>query len=119
LFAKGDRLDSSSEYTAGASVAYSFPFEASRFEGRLSLAGNYTSGQHSTALGIGRVHSDPIFIARTSFELRAPDHWVATLFVDNINNENRSYSKFILRNVPDFDARLRPRTIGVQLEYRY
>jgi iron complex outermembrane recepter protein len=124
LFAAGDRLNLSPEYTAGASMEYSFPLGGNGVEGRLSTSANYTSdmdvrtivdGEQSIATG------DPMLIARASFAIHAARNWIATLFVDNLNDEQGSPVRFpFLPGIDtDWNARVRPRTFGVQLEYRF
>ncbi len=120
LYDKGDRLSFSPEYTAGASLDYQVALGRNGFEGHFAASANYTSQQDwRIILGSDRViaSGDPMLIARTSFSVNAPEHWVATLFIDNINNEDgfpyRSpYGGFT-------DTRVRPRTIGMQVEYSW
>jgi hypothetical protein len=55
-------------------------------------------------------------VARTNLSINAPRGWTVTLFADNINNE---YSRGPgLFGVPDWSQRIRPRTVGVQFDYR-
>lgn len=125
LFNKGDRLNLSPEYTAGASADYVFSIGRNGFEGRLSASANYTSEQSLRTIVGGVQQSistgDPMLIARTSFSIRAPEHWEVTLFADNVNNEGGTIvgSPFVGSPIPDWDARVRPRTLGVQLDYRF
>src|SRR5262249_46173988 len=86
LFAKGDRPNMSPEYTAGASVEYGFPVNGTGFNARLSASGNYISEQVSRTIVAGQsvfAKGDPMFTARASAQLSAPDHWTLALFVDN------------------------------------
>jgi hypothetical protein len=64
------------------------------------------------------VESDPLLIGRASFAVSAPRYWEAALFVDNLNNEQgiAAPNPFAL---PSWYARVRPRTYGIQLEYRF
>ena len=50
--------------------------------------------------------------------LDAPDHWSATLYIDNVNNEQNSVFLH-WTDVPERNLHIRPRTIGMQFEYRY
>ena len=120
LFDKGDRLNNSSEYTVGVNADYVFPLGKNGFEGSFSTSANYTSEQEWRTLIAGRRNifvSDSMTIARAAFSVSAPDHWTATLFVDNANNEGGSPAK--RPDVPSWSVRVRPRTIGLQLEYHY
>jgi iron complex outermembrane receptor protein len=124
LFAKGDRLNFSAKYTAGASANYVFPLGGSGFEGRLSVSGNYSSplsdrgivgGAERTAVG------DAMLIARTGVSIHAPGHWEVAIFADNITNEQGAVSRnpFDLSPVPNTSVRVRPRTVGLQFDYRH
>jgi len=121
LFGEGDRLNSSPEYTAGVFADYSFPLGAHGLEGKLSASANYVSEQeYRSLLGGGVYHTvgDAMLIARAAFSIDANDRWAATLFAENLNNERGTPLKAPI-GVPDFSARVRPRTIGLQLEYRF
>lgn len=121
LFEKGDRLNYSPEYTVGASVDYSFPFGSSGLHGTFSVSGNYSSEQSersivggAQAIGTG----DSILIGRASLAVQARERWTALLFVDNFNDEDGPPIRTSL-GIPDWSQRLRPRTMGLQLEYRF
>jgi outer membrane receptor protein involved in Fe transport len=120
VFAKGQRLNRSPEYTAGASVLYAFPLGASGYTANLQASGNYTS-QMSAPPQIGVANGmvfegDNVVLARASATLSAPAHWALTAFVDNINNYNRTVLPEF-PGVPEWDERVRPRTYGLQFEY--
>jgi outer membrane receptor protein involved in Fe transport len=125
FYAKGDRIDNSPEYTANASLNYVFPLGGHGLEGEFSGSVNYISKRKVTFADplssntSATLLSDDIMIARGSFTLHAPKNWSATLFVDNITNEQgvtRPYGGLSPRY---WDARSRPRTFGFQIEYRY
>jgi iron complex outermembrane recepter protein len=120
LFDKGDRLNSSPEYTAGALANYGFALGG--LEARFTASANYTSKQATRTI-IGERQAvetaDPILIARTAFSIETPSRWTATLFVDNINNERGTPVRPLALGVPEWAQRVRPRTTGVQLEYRF
>jgi outer membrane receptor protein involved in Fe transport len=121
MFDKGDRLNLSPEYTAGASVDYSWPL--GHFTAGVSAAANYTSAQiQRTAAGPFALSAsgESMLIARTNFSLAA-GNWIATLFADNINNENDAAlrSPLLAFGAVDWSLRARPRTVGLQLEYRF
>jgi iron complex outermembrane recepter protein len=120
LFAKGQRLNRSPEYTAGASIRYTFALGAGGYTGNLAASGNYTS-QMSAPPQIGVANGmvfegSNLVLARVSATVNAPAHWSATAFVDNIGNYNRSpFLEF--PGIPEWDERVRPRTYGLQFEY--
>ncbi|MFC4311615.1 TonB-dependent receptor [Steroidobacter flavus] len=120
LFDKGDRLTYSPEYTLGLSADYAFPLGRNSFEGIVSASANYTSAVESRGI-VGGVRtvtpSDSMTMARVSFSINAPNDWTVTLFVDNLTDENGSPAK--LDNYSNWGIRVRPRTVGAQLEYRF
>lgn len=121
FFDEGERLANSPEYTAGASVDYVFPLGAGGFKGRLSASANYVSalqGVTAPTADTPRVlHTgDSMLLGRASFAVEALDHWTASLFVDNVSDEQGVQRPELIN---DFTIRVRPRTIGLQLEYRY
>lgn len=121
LFREGDRRSFSPEYTAAASLDYAFSFAQSGLEARFSASGNYTSEQDQRLLAAGAAQAvifrgDPMLIARTSFSVGG-ERWEATAFVDNVNNEQ---GKPIRQpGNPNWDICVRPRTVGLQLDYRF
>lgn len=122
LFSKGDRLNYSPEYTAGTSFDYSFALSGnSGYDGRFSASANFTSERavRTAVNGVRTIWSgDDLVYANTSFSIESPDNWTATLFVDNANNEDGVFIRNIFGN-PDRTVRTRPRTYGLQLEYRF
>jgi iron complex outermembrane recepter protein len=119
VFHKGDRLSMSPETTAGTSAAYAFPFGGTGWSGRMAASVNYTSAQRYLANPGGPSFlsgaGDPIVLGRVALSVDAPQHWTASLFVDNVNNERGA----VIRpyELADFTSRVRPRTAGLQLEY--
>ena len=121
FFDKGDRLNNSPELTAGASASYDFPLGSGGVRGRFSTSANYTSKQTlRNMLGSTRIvaDGDSMLIARAAFSVESPQRWTVTAFVDNLTNE-RGTPVSILPTIPAWDVRLRPRTYGVQLEFKY
>jgi iron complex outermembrane receptor protein len=119
LFNKGDRLNYSPETTAGASADYIFPLAWSGLKGRLSLSANHTSELdlrriNNALTGPAVARGDPMFFTRASFSIESAGHWTATLFGENLNNEQGATVR--VPNVEDDFSRPRPRTVGVQLE---
>jgi outer membrane receptor protein involved in Fe transport len=117
LYDKGDRLGASPETTASIYADYRFPFGGAGFQGVLSGSLNYVSPQNTVSLARGRAESDESRISQASFALEAPEHWTARLFVDNLANERPDLqpSGFF----EEWNPRIRPRTVGLQFEFRY
>jgi iron complex outermembrane recepter protein len=121
LYRKGERLNFSPEYTAGASADYSFGF-AGGYQARFSLSGTYQSSQLARVFNLLTQppivdRSDSWLIGTASVSIDSPGGWTATAFVDNLGDEDgRGPGGF---NVEEWSQRLRPRTVGLQLEYRF
>jgi iron complex outermembrane receptor protein len=118
-FIKGQRLNLSPEYTAGASVQYTFRLGRSGFAGSFALSDNYTS-ELFTGLDANNnpVAGNPIQLSRASFSVKSPTQWTVTAYADNLNN-CRGTPYVYVQSIPQWDASLQPRTYGVQLEYHY
>lgn len=118
---KGDRLDFSPEYTAGASATYVFPLGDAGYTAGLSVGANYRAPQYVANILAGTTTSEPTFNAQSSFSIQAPKHWNVNLYVENLTNDYRSStpppgpgSTF-----EEWRLRPRPRTVGLQIEYKY
>lgn len=121
LFARGDRLNYSPKYTASASTDYRMPLGGGGLQGRLSLAANYLADQSTRSILAGAQHvatSDTLVIGRASFSVESPSQWRAALFVDNFTNEDGAALRQPF-GIADWDSRIRPRTVGVQLSYGF
>jgi outer membrane receptor protein involved in Fe transport len=121
LYAEGDRLNRSPELTLGATVDYQTPLGSSELEGLFSLSAYHTSAiAWRSQLGIPVTVSegDSITLGRATFAIDSPQGWRASLFVDNFTNEDGITSAPPF-GVPDWNQRLRPRTLGVQVEYMF
>ncbi|HVW67994.1 MAG TPA: TonB-dependent receptor [Steroidobacteraceae bacterium] len=122
LFPSGARIDSSPAYTAGANAQYSFPFGGSGWDGELSASARYTSLQTTTNIASGSglppvvVESNTMTTGRVSFTVIPPSHWRLMLFCDNVGN-NRGVP--LASTTPYLDNSIRPRTVGVQVDYSY
>lgn len=114
LFNKGDRLNGSSEHTGTAFADYDFPLGS--MTGKLSVSANYASKQTNRSPGVV-IEGDDLLIARASFSLSAAEHWSAMLYGDNLTNEDGALPGEVL--VADWYPRPRPRTFGLQLDYRF
>jgi iron complex outermembrane receptor protein len=127
LFSRGERLNFSPQWTAGAFADYVIPLGAGGYNGRLSTSANYVSQQHSVTLNTTQTANtvlpgDPMFLARASFAIEAPTHWNAILFVNNLTNSDRRVIEDDIsygNGQTDEALRVRPRTIGLQVEYKY
>jgi len=121
LYGKGDRLAASPAKTMGLAGEYSFPLAAQGFKGRVAASANYTSSQSYRNLEGSSIliqAGDPITIVRASFALESPTNWTATVYADNINNEKGSPVEAFVGTV-NWNTRVRPRTVGLQIDYRF
>lgn len=119
LFSAGERLNFSPKYTAGLGMNYELPI--GDLAGRFSTSANYVSSRVNKALAGTAVNtglSDSLLTAQASFSLTSPSGWTASLFADNLTNEDGRVANILYPgNVAN--PRLRPRTIGLQLEYDF
>jgi iron complex outermembrane recepter protein len=120
LFQKGDRPVSSPETTGDLAASYVFAL-GDGFKGRVSTSANYSSSlsyRMVSSPGSPAVvqDGDAMVFLRARFSIESPDHWTATLYGDNLNNERGSPVRAFI-GVDNWDARVRPRTVGVQLDY--
>ena len=122
LFRKGDRPNSSPETTGSVSADYVFDLGIHGYQGTFSVSGNYTSAQDYRGVGTASVPNvqagDPMVFTRSSFSVDFANHWTASFYGDNLNNERGSPVKAYV-GVPNWDAQVRPRTLGLQAQYRY
>lgn len=112
--AKGARLNSSPETTGSVSIDYSVPFGDRGYTGRLSASASYVSEQTRQ---VAELNGDSMLLARVGLAIESSDRWGATLFVNNLFDKN--YVVVHDSFLATWDTRIRPRTIGLQLEYRY
>ncbi|WBX84178.1 TonB-dependent receptor [Sphingosinicella microcystinivorans] len=120
LFSKGDRLNYSPKYTATSGFDYAFPL-SDMLTGRAAASATYTSRQESVLLLNGAAtagRSDNVFLAKASLAVESREGWTASLYADNITN----YRKILnpgFGDLAQYYGRARPRTFGVQLEFKY
>lgn len=118
LFSKGDRLNFSPEYTAGALVNYAVDL-GHGYTGTMSISGNDTASQCFRAI-VARAQDvdcgNAVITSRAAFTLEFPSHWRLTLYGDNLNNFTGSTVGDPYYG-PDDSGRLRPRTIGLMVDY--
>jgi iron complex outermembrane receptor protein len=126
LYHRGDRLYNSPKYSGNISADYAFPLGIGNLQGDLSANTRYTSENDFNAVSgrtllIGR--GDSIWIAGAKFSVQSPKGWTGTLFVDNLTNNYGAIARNPFVDPPFFYTEWtnhpRPRTIGVQLEYKY
>lgn len=120
LFAQGSRLNYSPKYTAAMGMDYGFDL-GSNLTGRLAASATYTSRQDSRLL-LGALvtqgTSSKALLPKASFAIESDDGWVATLYADNIGNFRGSLSPGF-GSLQQYYGRARPRSFGLQLEYKY
>jgi len=122
LYDKGSRLDFSPEYTGSVSADYAFPLGSGGVKGKLSISAAYTSVQTDRLLVGDSVNvgtGDPMWVGRTSLAFDFPNRLSGTLYIDNFTNDRGSPIASPYAVSGDWDVRLRPRTVGAQLEYRF
>jgi iron complex outermembrane receptor protein len=124
LFEEGERLNESAETTAGLAADYLFPLGSSGFEGQISCSAHYHTELVSRSAVPGAVvfgRGDDVLNTRLDFTVRSAQHWTATIFADNLTNEDNIVRAgpfgFLLFGLST--ERPRPRPIGVQFEYDF
>jgi len=119
LFAAGDRLNYSPEWSGSASTDYRLRLGSRGYSALFAVSATYSSEQDFRGANTGTtvIHGDPLLIARAQLSLDAPGGWRASLFVDNFTNERGATPTVNL--VPEWQLRVRPRTAGVQLEFHF
>jgi outer membrane receptor protein involved in Fe transport len=116
IFPEGSRPVESPKYTAGAHVNYSFPI-GGNYSAQLSASATRTSPMLIRLANGAPMYGDTITRGRASLNVVSPANWSAMLFVDNFTDEDGRIRQI---NLPAGQAdRLRPRTVGVQLEYKF
>jgi iron complex outermembrane recepter protein len=118
-FPKGGRLTGSPEHTASASADYRFAVGA-KYTAEISTSATYTSAYTFNSI-VGSTTGEEVLISRLSFGLAAPFGLTTTLFIDNVGNESPGHLRLLPTRGPagvEGSGRSRPRTIGLQLEYR-
>lgn len=127
-FDRGDRLVDSPEYVAGLNADYTFPLGGSGYHGKLSASGNFAShyyANNAEPTDVVRFQGQNLTTGRASFAVEAPRHWTASLYVENIGNytgspipNNQSFPEAAFHEPDNLLQRIRPRTVGLQFEYR-
>lgn len=127
LFHAGDRLAASPKSTYGLFADYTAPV-GSDLELRVGAGLSHVSSQIQRLLigGVTTIHNDPATIASLNIGIGRNDgsRWLS-LFVDNLTNEdaatgnNYSSTTPVPVGNPDEGLRVRPRTVGLQVEMRF
>ena len=121
LFPVGARIDSSPEYTAGVTAQYDFPLGSHGWMGSFGLVGRYTSEQTTTntsttsALPIV-LESNVISTGDVNLSVNSPTHWRWMLYCNNVGDNRRIP---LASQTPYENTSMRPRTIGLQLNYDF
>jgi len=121
IFPKGSRLNLSPETTASGSAVYAFAVGPAGYKSKLSSSASYVSSQFYNRLLGASVDVTPgqsLLIGRVSATLDSPHRWSATFFIDNVNNEQNSVFLH-WTDVPERNLRVRPRSVGVQIDYGF
>lgn len=118
LFDKGDRLNNSAKATIGGFLNYVTNVGSAGYKLRFNASVNHTSRlRYALVLARKEVgYGDPLTIARVNVALDSPKGWSASLFVDNLTNEHGVV--LFPFGVNEYKSRVRPRTIGLQFEYK-
>jgi iron complex outermembrane recepter protein len=119
IVAPGDRASDSPEWNGSASVQYTFPVTGG-YSGQIALTDTINSPMFSgregiNANGVG-VYGDQIMLNAVRVAVLSPKHWTTTIYVDNLNNE-RGIATPVSGSGIYTNPLLRPRTIGIQVEY--
>ena len=121
LYKEGSRLNGSSKRTASASASYTHVLAGSGLTATYSLSGSYTSSFPERFLNpdgtLNFVTNESFSAMQASVEIRAAGRWSLQLFADNLTNE-RPLTQ-VDPNIPFYSRNTRPRTVGLQLEFRY
>lgn len=116
LFRRGDRPNLSPAYTASASAEYTWEL-GGNYSATFGLSGNYRSPQNTTELIAGNVESDSVTLLNSRLTLEAPEHWSLSIFGENLADENSRIWEYT--PAPTWVEHPRPRTVGIQIDYRY
>lgn len=111
LFRNGQRINNVPQWTISANASYAWPV-FTRWQGRAWISAQYTSDRINE--GFGSARSDNI--VRVDGRLGVTGNaWGVFLYAENLNNEDGIIFPWPFGIAP----RLRPRTVGISLEYGF
>jgi iron complex outermembrane recepter protein len=121
VFRKGERLNLSPKYTIGGSAQLRLPMGSSGYKWTTSGSINYTSSRARRLFNITgvTVNDKSLLLASARIGIESPDGWTLSLYGDNLLNEQDPVVGIPAGGVPEQQTRLRPRTIGAQLDFRF
>jgi len=120
LYRDGDRPSGSPSTTAGLSTTYGFPLGPGGRRGSFSASVSYISPlayRSTSATGVLIQTSNSVVVGRVNFAVDFQNHWTARLYGDNLNNWHGTTAVMYPGVAPDWQARIRPLTVGLQAEY--
>lgn len=124
LFLEGDRINDSPEYTVGGAIDYSFAVGASGAIGHVSASASYR-GKYFNKIGDGAdadldpdsLRTGSRLLARAEVGVALSRGWDINAYVDNLtDNYSGIPTEFA---IDSWVARPRPRTYGLQVEYKF
>jgi outer membrane receptor protein involved in Fe transport len=122
LVSKGDRMNESPQYTGGLWANCAFPIGSGGYKGVFAVSANYVGNMEARAISspgqVSALDGDSMLTGRASVSLQSAKNWAATLFVDNVTNEDGIPRTVDLFN-PDGQVRIRPRTVGLMFDFKY
>lgn len=120
VFLKGDRLAYSPGETFGASADYGFALGSGGYRGRFGASLNYILAPEARAIldTVVVVQGDNMLTTRASFSIDSPKLWTVTLYGDNLNDQKGTPYPSVISYL-DQSMRIRPRTVGLQFEYKF
>jgi outer membrane receptor protein involved in Fe transport len=93
------------------------PLGGTGYEGRFSTSATYRPEVIAARTSATTTFpAESLLMVRASLAIQSPDHWTASVFVDNLTNDDGlSIDAFS----PRWNTYIRPRTIGAQVEYAF
>ncbi|WP_126177115.1 TonB-dependent receptor [Tsuneonella rigui] len=120
LFPKGSRLNASAKATSNAFGSYRFGLGDNGMSAEIAASINHSTPLRLATLSGGvplRTVGDSLTFARASLAVNgADDRWSVMVFADNLTNEDGAFTIDALP--PNRTIHARPRTIGVQADFK-
>lgn len=117
VYRDGDRPTSSPKTNASAYFKYGMPVAAD-YTIEFGSSASYTTKMPGPYAAGVRQFGEDFTLVRANVTLTAPAGWSAMLFVDNLTDEDARIHSAPL-GLTGLSDRVRPRTFGLQLDYRY